>query len=153
MKKYMLVPVTEEQNQQVASQQQQVLPPQQQAGLSQLDVLSAVPVSYRNKARTLLDCIIKSSQLTWNDRGEIVLGDDTVHGSHIIDLLKYTLHPYKHFTPVGVEQFNDTLRSINVPRSLINQSGRGALLPPPGLPDKKPTIKTRNKSPWAWHKM
>ena len=138
MKKYVLVPVNQHD-----TEHQQLQP-----GMSQEDILSSIPVSYRNKARTLLNCIINSSQLTWNKRGEIMQGEQTVHGSHIIDLLKYTLYPYKHFMPVGFDQFNSTLQAINIPRSLIQQSGCG-VLPPPGVPG----IGVKNNSKWVWHKM
>ena len=163
MKKFRLVPIEEHDTQQVGAGVQQVaagmpqvvtgVPQQQhQPGITEAHILSAIPVTYRNKARTLLDCITRSSQLTWNERGEITLGGHTIQGSHIIDLLKYTLYPYKHFTPVGFDQFQSTLAEINIPRSLITQqTGRGQLLPPPGLPRlEKKAIK---KSAWVWHKM
>ena len=138
----MLVPIIQQEEQGVAASS---------VGLSQTDILSAIPPSYRNKARTLLDCIIRSSQLSWNDRGEIIQGEHTVQDSHIIDLLKYTLYPYKSFTPIGFEQFNSVLQAINIPRSLITQTGKG-FLPPPGLPAVRKKT-SENKKIWVWHKM
>ena len=76
-------------------------------------------------------------------------GDQAVQGSHIIDLLKCTLYPYKQFTPIGFDQFHAALEAINIPRSLITQTGRG-LLPPPGLPI---TSKPDRPTKWVWHKM
>ena len=155
----MLVPINaEQQDAQQANQIGEGLPQKPDTsrhgisrhGISQEDILSAIPSSYRNKARTLLDYVIKNSQLSWNERGEIVLGDGTIQGSHIIDLLKYSLYPYKHFTPVGFDQFKSTLQAINTPRSLSRQTGAGQLLPPPGLPARG---KEKHKSTWVWHKM
>ena len=147
----MLVPVTDDTQQehqrQVGGQQLE-----QQVGICQADILSAIPASYRNKARTLLDYIIKSKQLTWNERGEIMLDQHTVHGSHIVDLLKYTLFPYKHFTPLGIDQFRSALQAINIPRSLTTQTGAGQILPPPGLPALGEDSKNKS-SAWVWHKM
>ena len=110
-----------------------------------------MPKNIKNKASLLLNSIKRSGNLEWNIKGEIIIpGQEPIVGSHIIDLIKFTLFPYKHFIPIGLDQFQRTLRDINVPQSLLIQKGGG--LPPPGIPANtkpRPAI----EKVWSWHKL
>lgn len=144
MKKYILTPFEEDPS---TSDQHQ----EENQGISSEEILQCLPKSIKNKGKILLQCINRSNMIQWNAKGEIVISNqEPITGSHIVDLIKYTLFPYKHFIPVGYEQFHQVLRDINIPQSLMIQKGGG--LPPPGLPD------TRNQRPaveqtWKWHKL
>lgn len=141
MKKYILLPYDSATEQHTAEEQ-----------LTVDEILSAIPNSFTNKARALLQHIKRSKALQWNERGEITLPEQEqpLQGSHIVDLLKYSLIPYKNFTPLGHAAFYKALLVSNIPQSLIIQKGTGSL-PPPGVPERTTSVK-QNKA-WIWHKM
>lgn len=143
MKKYILTPV-EDQNAQVSESQQR-------NGITNEEILQCMPKNIKNKASLLLNTINRSKNLEWNSKGEIVIaGEEPIPGSHIIDLIKFTLFPYKHFIPIGLEQFQQSLQNINIPQSLLIQKGRG--LPPPGIPANTKPRPAVEKA-WTWHKL
>ena len=87
-------------------------------------------------------------KINWNKKGEIIVDDKVVEGSHITDLLKDSLYNYKNFEPTGVKLFYAKLK--NVPQCLIKNVKRIPLIgngdevtpptkkhkaaPPPGIP-------------------
>ena len=91
--------------------------------------------------------------VTWNEDGEIIVNGEVVCGSHITDLLKDALFNYKHFNPVGVKVFYESLKGV--PLSLIKNPNRKTLigrgdkehhpLPPPGIPVGVPAINITSK--------
>ncbi|KAJ8314766.1 hypothetical protein KUTeg_006916 [Tegillarca granosa] len=99
------------------------------------EILVAVPVNVRNKARALL--IHLSKHLKWNERGEISVDGRIIPGSNIVDLVKVSVKEYKDFKPVGLESFSKVIYDSNAPLSLIAPSKRqigSGLPPPPGIP-------------------
>ncbi|KAJ8313160.1 hypothetical protein KUTeg_009287 [Tegillarca granosa] len=102
------------------------------------DILVAVPVNIRNKARALLNHLRK--HLKWNERGEISVDGRIIPGSNIVDLIKVSVKEYKDFEPVGLESFSKVIYDSNAPLSLIAPSKRqigSGLPPPPGIPSKR----------------
>ena len=145
MKKYILTPIEDAPEGDHPQQQGQSL------GISSEEILQCLPKSIKNKGNILLQSIIRSRMMQWNEKGEIILSNqEPILGSHIIDLIKYTLFPYKHFIPVGYNQFHQVLRDINIPQSLMIQKGSG--LPPPGLPDSR-KLRPAVEQTWQWHKL
>ena len=102
-------------------------------------VLAGVPKLYKRQAIALIQHIEHTAKIAWNAQGEVILNGTVILGSHITDLLKDTFRKYKNFNPKGVEQFYKTLAESNIPKGLIGNFERRALLvensKPPGVPD------------------
>ena len=140
MKKYILTPIDQENKSDVATN-----------GISAEDIIQCLPKSIKNKAKVLLDHLHRGRAVHWNDKGEISISEDAnIAGSHIVDLVKCALLPYKNFNPVGYEQFQLALQETNIPKSILIQRGSG--FPPPGQPVAKKN-RTLSEDKWQWHKM
>ena len=103
-------------------------------------IVACLPKRNRSKAQQILEYIDKHSQLDWNKQGNLVVDNNSVEYSHVVDLIHDALNPTKH-DPVGYESFYRQLQ--HVPRSLITNPRRKSLigrgqLPPPGLPATEP---------------
>ena len=116
-------------------------------------LISRFPKSMQNRVRSVLEYL--RPQVTWNDKGEVSIRGQDIPGSNIaniVDLLKVNLKDYKDFNPVGNDVFRKVLCELNVPMSLLarsarQQSGRGYLPPPPGIPTKRrEEVQSREKS-------
>ena len=55
----------------------------------------------------------------WNDNGEIVVHGRLVPGSHIVDLLKYTVSPLSKTEPLGYGLFYDVLQELHTPTGFM----------------------------------
>ncbi|KAJ8050915.1 hypothetical protein HOLleu_04298 [Holothuria leucospilota] len=89
------------------------------------DVIESVPRAFKSKATQLLGKIASSdSGLYWTDRGELVVDDRTIKGSHIVDLVNDMMRKRKSATPVGMDEFTKALARINTPRELIGNPDR-----------------------------
>ena len=140
MKKYILTPIIQENKTDDASN-----------GISVEDIVQCLPKSIKNKAKVLLDHLIRNQAVHWNDKGEIsILEGANITGSHIVDLVKCSLLPYKSFIPAGYDQFQLALQETNIPKSILIQRGSG--FPPPGQPVTKKN-RTLSEDRWQWHKM
>ena len=78
----------------------------------------------RNKASRLLSFVKSVPGVTWTDRGELKVGNQTVPGSHIVDLLSHSVKPVRgvgssRSNPLGWARFSEVLRSANVPYDLV----------------------------------
>ena len=113
-------------------------------------ILLSFPKNIKHKARGILEHIMISKCLEWNEKGEISVNNEIISNSHITDLIKCSLYPYKNIKPEGFDQFLSALSSSNIPQTLI-QSGRG--LPPPGIPSKTSKAKVNKDRKWSWHQM
>ena len=89
--------------------------------------------------------------MDWNDRGEITVRGQTVPGTHLVDLLKYTVSSLSKQKPKGYVEFYHALQEMHIPTGFIahhkDQTGYGSVKGkpsngPPG--DKyKPEKKTK----------
>lgn len=128
-------------------------------------ILSSIPIKLKPKARAILLHIQHNSdKIDWNEKGEISLYNRKIEGSHIIDLIKCSLFPYKNVYPKGLESFLTALRDSNIPQTLLIQSGKGFNKPPPGIPGTPPppsrgprtfdlAIRSKKGVKWLWQKM
>ena len=132
-------------------------------------ILIGLPKSLVSKARALLKHLVVNGLVKWDQKGQVSVSDQPIPHSHISDLVRDCLQPYKNFNPVGAVPFYQALGRSNVPLSLITnpirrgqiQAGFGApptgeirkvsvkkrkqrIPPPPGIPSK--ISKPRNKS-------
>ncbi|KAJ8041597.1 Endogenous retrovirus group K member 19 Pol protein [Holothuria leucospilota] len=89
------------------------------------DVIESVPRAFKSKATQLLGKMTSSdSGLYWTDRGELIVDDRTIKGSHIVDLVNDMMRKRKSATPVGMDEFTKALARINTPRELIGNPDR-----------------------------
>ena len=92
------------------------------AGKSVDDLLAFFPKTLKSRARALLTII--SPRVTWNQRGEAIIGGESIPNSNIVDLVKVQLKDYKDIDLVGLGKFSRILRDINVPLGLLSSSRR-----------------------------
>ena len=89
-------------------------------------LLESVPSTLTKKAKLLLDHIKETTDLTWNDRGEIISNGHPVEGSNLQDLVHETVRARKlqGDPPKGWNKFSSLLRASNVPLDLIGNKSR-----------------------------
>ena len=68
-------------------------------------------------------------RIQWNERGELLHHGKVIPGSHITDLLKNSQRQYRHSNPVGLQEFQDGLKELNIPIGLME--------PRPGPPGQR----------------
>ena len=108
------------------------------------NILQIIPKCARTKARALL-CILQD-HLEWCATGEIVSNGITIQGSHIADLVKFTV--VKHFKrkpPIGSDTYFTLLSNINVPKSLVVNDIAG------GKPDVNNDVVINPTANTDWH--
>ena len=106
--------------------------------LSVETILSHFSKQLQNKARLLLQYIETNPLLDWAEHGELIIEGKQILDSHIIDILKYLLIPYKKIKPNGCEKIIKYLG--NVPKTLLKigvkkRTKQEIVEPPPGEPD------------------
>jgi hypothetical protein len=72
----------------------------------------------------------KNHVLSWNSNNQLLISENVVPGTNIIDLLRDAVNPRlgKSSPPRGYIQFYSALGRLNTPRSLITNTDRRALL-------------------------
>ena len=88
-------------------------------------MVNTFPKTLREKGQLLLDHLKDTSNLDWNEFGEIELNGKQVPGSNISDLINDTLRPRKTgIVPRGWDMFAGELKRTNVPMDLIGNKKR-----------------------------
>ena len=88
-------------------------------------VVDSLPKTLQKKGGVLLDHIKDTTDLTWNDRGELIVKGQTIGGSNVSDLIHEILRARKlGYEPKGWSIFADSLRDSNVPIDLIGNKLR-----------------------------
>lgn len=117
--------------------------------LSTAVILTCLPKRNRLKGQRLLDFIANDTNLDWNKDGNLLVNNQPIEYSHIVDLLHDALNPTRH-NPVGYDAFYNNLG--RVPVSLLNNPRRksmiGGRLPPPGIPATEPIPLNIWKAKW-----
>lgn len=82
-------------------------------------IIDVIPKRWQHKARVLLQMV--RDHVQWDSRGQLVINDETIRGSHISDVIKHTVVPSfsKKDAPVGSREFATVLAEINAPQSLV----------------------------------
>lgn len=74
-----------------------------------------IPKTYKKKGKILIDTLLKNRDtIYWNDDGTVVINNEHLPQSNIIDLVNITLRPLK-IIPDGWEKFAEALKDIKVP--------------------------------------
>ena len=103
--------------------------------------IKSVPKIFRRKAESFLR-YLKNKQVQWRDDGSVVIRDQVIPGSNIIDIVNTVMRSRSgKGIPTGTVPLIQYLKSINVPREII---GNEELLkyPPTALhtPPRTPAI-------------
>jgi hypothetical protein len=86
--------------------------------------IDTVPITYKNRARALINRIKDIDNISIGDNGELSIDGDVVHGSNIADLVNDVIRRRKDFNPSGWRDFATLLAQSNVPETLIGNSDR-----------------------------
>ena len=86
-------------------------------GLEKELIVSAMPKSLQRKADSLLSYI--QGSIEWKNNGEVVYNDKCLEGSHITDLVRYSLQEYGESPPPHYGTFLEILGEVNVPKSVV----------------------------------
>ena len=88
-------------------------------GLEKELIVSAMPKSLKRKVDSLLSYI--QGSIEWKNNGEVVYNDKCLEGSHITDLLRYSLQEYGKSPPPHHGTFLEILSEVNVPKSVVTR--------------------------------
>ena len=88
------------------------------------DVVSGVPKVYQQKAAALMKRIKEHPDLSWNERGELVIRGEPVMGTNMVDLVGDLVRRRKSFEPHGWQRLARALHDTNVPQDLIGHRER-----------------------------
>lgn len=84
------------------------------------EILSYMAKRSRKNAELILTALTRASGVSWNDRGEIIIDNQIIRGSHLYDLIKSataTRRATDVSWPAGWSTFLKTLARLNVPLS------------------------------------
>ncbi len=91
-------------------------------------IVESLPKTLQKKGEILLRYIEDVPDLNWNDKGELIIKDQVVNGSHVSDLVHEILRSRKlGVEPKGWSEFSDALKKSNIPRDLIGNKERWGL--------------------------
>lgn len=88
-------------------------------------VLDSVPQKWKLRASRLLKHIKNNPQVGWSEKGELILQNNTIPNTHVIDLVNDLMRKRTSArTPNGWKQLADVLKDHNVPHELIGNMDR-----------------------------
>uniref|UniRef100_A0A2A4IZU0 Uncharacterized protein n=1 Tax=Heliothis virescens TaxID=7102 RepID=A0A2A4IZU0_HELVI len=86
-------------------------------------ILSLIPKTYNKKGQLLLNFVGKS-KIHWDNEGVVIIDNEKIPGSNIVDLINDTLRPLKRSDPIGWDRFAKALKDIKVPLTYIGNPKR-----------------------------
>lgn len=88
-------------------------------------VIDSLPKTLQKKGGVLLDHIKDTTELSWNDRGELIVKGEPIIGSNVSDLFHEILRSRKlGHEPKGWSTFANILKDSNIPSELIGNKAR-----------------------------
>ena len=88
-------------------------------------VLETVPKKWKSHATRLLTHIKNNPEVSWSEKGELVLKTTTIPKTHVVDLINDLLRKRTSTpSPTGWMQLADALKDYNIPRELIGNEDR-----------------------------
>ena len=83
-------------------------------------VLETVPKKWKSQASRLLTHIKNNPDVTWSEKGELVLKNTTIPKTHAVDLVNDLLRKRTSTpSPSGWKQLANALKDYNIPHELI----------------------------------
>ena len=90
--------------------------------LDEDDILEYIPKNSKNKTKLIMKHM-KKNCMDWDPKGQLILGDECVEKSHIVDLLKdITCLKKEAFKNINSVQLNKLLLNTHCPKSILNNS-------------------------------
>ena len=88
-------------------------------------IVDSLPKTLQKKGGVLLDHIKETTDMTWNERGELVVQGQTLNGTNVSDLIHEILRSRKlGIKPEGWSVFANSLKESNIPIDLIGNKAR-----------------------------
>lgn len=88
-------------------------------------ILSLIPKSYNKKGQLLLNLVgTNKSKIHWDNEGTVIIDNEKIPGSNIVDLINDSLRPLKRSDPIGWDRFAKALKDIKVPLTYIGNPKR-----------------------------
>ena len=88
-------------------------------------IVDSLPKTLQKKGGVLLDHIKETTDMTWNERGELVVQGQTLNGTNVSDLIHEILRSRKlGIKPEGWSVFANSLKESNIPVDLIGNKAR-----------------------------
>ena len=88
-------------------------------------VIESLPKTLQKRGGVLLDHIKDTTDMTWNDRGELIVKGQTLNGTNVSDLIHEILRSRKlGQKPEGWSIFANALKESNIPMDLIGNKAR-----------------------------
>ena len=89
------------------------------------EILDSVPKSMYNRAKALVKKMkMSNGELSYNNRGELIVRGEPIRNSNIVDLINDVLRRRKHFNPQGWQHFAQGLADINTPIGILGHPDR-----------------------------
>ena len=90
--------------------------------LSDNDISDFIPISYQRRCRLILNHM-KKNNMKWDSNGRLILGEDCILNTHIVDLIRNGIGKYKKDKmPESSQYFIKLLLATHCPESILNQS-------------------------------
>lgn len=90
--------------------------------LTENDILNYMPKSYSHKCKMLL-YHMKNNNIMWDSFGRLIIGDECVINSHIVDLIRDVIGNYKRKKFVKISRdFLQLLIASHCPHSILNKN-------------------------------
>lgn len=88
-------------------------------------VIESLPKTLQKRGGVLLDHIKDTTDMTWNERGELIVKGQTLNGTNVSDLIHEILRSRKlGHKPEGWSIFANALKESNIPMDLIGNKAR-----------------------------
>lgn len=122
-------------------------------------LLKLVPRTYIKKGQLLLNTILENKDIiNWNNDGTVIIKNEAIPGSNIVDLFSDVLRPLKKQNdPIGWEKFANILKDLRIPLSYIGNPKRYEFINTLHMKDYKENnitpisnrkVKSRGKIDW-----
>lgn len=103
------------------------------------NIMASIPKMYKTKAAGLLQYLQTDQDVSWDDQGQLYIGQQKIDNSHIIDLIHDALRLRKKVArPQGWKELSSHLRKKNIPKELV---GNPEWFTPPSSPPSTPVKK------------
>ena len=105
--------------------QEESLKPHEKTIKLEKRLVDSLPKTLQRKGEVLLDHIKDTTEMSWNNRGELIVNGATIAGTNVTDLIHELLRSRKlGNAPKGWSTFASTLRESNIPVDLIGNKAR-----------------------------
>ena len=83
------------------------------------ETIESLSAAHRAKGKRILSHIKRIPELTWNQKGEMILNNKLYPNSHLEDLIRGVVNPKTKTTPEGISDFKALLKKTNIPSNLV----------------------------------